>query len=57
VELQVLSIDVKDAQHASVRVRRSDWFADSGAPPAVQSLVYNLERGSSGWQIASIARN
>jgi serine/threonine protein kinase len=56
VELQVDRIDVRDAQHAIAHVKRTDWFADRGAPAAVQLLAYVLERDSSGWKIASISR-
>ena len=56
VDLQILRIDLTDPQHASVSVKRTDWFPDSGAPPAVQTLVYKLERESSGWQISAIGR-
>jgi len=56
VELQVDRIDVRDSQHAIAHVKRTDWFADRGAPAAVQSLAYVLERDSSGWKIASISR-
>jgi serine/threonine protein kinase len=56
VELQVNRIDVSDPQHVIAHVKRTDWFADKGAPPAVQSLAYTLERDASGWKIASISR-
>jgi len=56
VELQIGQIDLHDAQHASVQVKRTDWFPGSGTPPAVQSLVYNLLRDGSGWKLASISR-
>ncbi|HMC22559.1 MAG TPA: serine/threonine-protein kinase [Thermoanaerobaculia bacterium] len=56
VELQLSRIDVTDAQHAIAHVKRTDWFGDRGAPAAVQSLAYALERDSGGWKIASISR-
>jgi hypothetical protein len=56
VELQVNRIDVSDPQHVIAHVKRTDWFADKGAPPAVQSLAYTLERDTSGWKISSISR-
>jgi serine/threonine protein kinase len=57
VQLHVTRTDFADATHASVHVRRTDWFADAGAPPATQNLVYGLTRTSEGWQLASIARD
>jgi hypothetical protein len=57
VELQIVRIEVEDPQHASVHVKRTDWFGDSGMPPAVQSLTYQLQRGAGGWAIASIGRD
>ena len=56
VELQIERIDVRDPQHATVLVKRTDWFPDNGLPPAVQSLVYNVEQTAGGWQLASISR-
>jgi hypothetical protein len=56
LELQILRIDLRDAQHASVHVKRTDWFPDAGAPPAVQMLVYNVERVGGDWKLASISR-
>ena len=56
VELQIERIDVRDPQHATVLVKRTDWFPDNGLPPAMQSLVYNVEQTAGGWQLASISR-
>ncbi|HEY8182538.1 MAG TPA: serine/threonine-protein kinase [Thermoanaerobaculia bacterium] len=56
VELQVQHIDVRDPHHASVAVKRTDWFPDPSTPPATRALIYNLDRSSGHWQIASIAR-
>jgi serine/threonine protein kinase len=56
VELQIQRIDLRDAQHASVSVKRTDWFPDAAIPPATQELVYHLERGAGGWQVASVSR-
>jgi serine/threonine protein kinase len=56
VELQVQRIEVRDPQHASVSVKRTDWFPDASTPPATQSLIYHLDRSAGHWQIASIAR-
>jgi serine/threonine protein kinase len=56
VELQVQRIDVRDPHHASVSVKRTDWFPDASTPPATQSLIYYLDRSGGHWQIASIAR-
>ena len=56
VELQIQHIDFRDAQHASVSVKRTDWFPDSAIAPATQALFYHLERGPGGWQVASISR-
>jgi len=56
VELQIQRIDIRDAQHASVSVKRTDWFPDSAIPPATQALVYHLERGAGRWQVESISR-
>jgi len=56
VELQVQRVDVRDPEHASVSVKRTDWFPDASIPPATQSLIYNLERSGGRWQIASIVR-
>jgi serine/threonine protein kinase len=55
VEIEVRRIDVRDAQHASVSVRRTDHFPEASAPPAVQTLTYELTR-SDGWKIAAIRR-
>jgi len=56
VELQVLRVDVRDPEHASVSVKRTDWFSDASMAPATQSLVYHLERSGGRWQIASMAK-
>ncbi|MDQ6802193.1 MAG: serine/threonine protein kinase [Acidobacteriota bacterium] len=56
VELQVQRIDARDSQHASVSVKRTDWFPDASIAPATQSLIYHLDRSAGHWQIASIAR-
>jgi serine/threonine protein kinase len=56
VELQIQHIDVRDPRHASVSVKRTDWFPDASTPPATQSLIYHLDRSAGHWQIASIAR-
>jgi serine/threonine protein kinase len=56
VELHIVRIDMRDSQHASVSVKRTDWFPDASMPPATRSLVYYLERGAGGWQIASMTR-
>ena len=56
VELQIQRIDVRDPQHASVSVKRTDWFPGASTPPATQSLIYHLDRSAGHWQIASIAR-
>jgi serine/threonine-protein kinase len=56
VELQVQHIDLRDPHHASVSVKRTDWFPDPSTPPATRALIYNLDRSSGHWQIASIAR-
>jgi len=56
VELHVERIDLIDAQHAAVVVRRTDWFPGASTPPATQSLVYHLQREGERWKIASISR-
>ena len=54
VELQVQKIDVRDPQHASVFVKRTDWFPDATSiPPQTQSLIYHLDRSAGHWQFAS----
>lgn len=56
VELQIVKIDLRDPQHASVQVRRTDWFPDPNTPPGVQILVYHVERDGGAWKLASISR-
>ena len=52
VELQVQKIDLRDPQHASVFVKRTDWFADAPIPQT-RPLIYHLDRSAGHWQIAS----
>lgn len=56
VDMQVTRVEVTDANHATAWVRRTDTFADSSVPPAVQSLVYRLQRSGAEWKLASIGR-
>jgi tRNA A-37 threonylcarbamoyl transferase component Bud32 len=56
VELQIQHIDVRDPGHASVSVKRTDWFPDASNPSATQSLIYHLDRSAGHWQIVSFAR-
>ena len=56
VELQVEHIDVHDAQHATVNVRRTDQFSDARMPAGVQELAYHLERTANGWELAYISK-
>ncbi len=56
VELQIMRTEFADPHHASVHVKRADWFGDANATPATQTLVYRIERGANGWEILSIGR-
>jgi serine/threonine protein kinase len=56
VEIVVKGIQLNGDDEATVAVRRTDTFAESGMPPGVQSLVYELKRTPDGWKIVRLSR-
>ncbi|HSP14638.1 MAG TPA: serine/threonine-protein kinase [Thermoanaerobaculia bacterium] len=56
VDIVVKSIQFTDEGDATVAVRRTDTFAESGTPPGVQNLVYELKRTPDGWKIVRFSR-
>ncbi len=56
VDIAVKSIQFTDDDEATVAVRRTDIFAESGLPPGVQNLVYELKRTPDGWKIVRFSR-
>jgi serine/threonine protein kinase len=55
VSLVIESIEMTDANHARVTLQRTDSFG-SDAPPATQSLIYELSREPDGWSIVRFGR-
>ena len=56
VEIAVQNIALTSDDTARVIVRRTDRFAESRVPPAVQTLTYELRYDGTAWQIASVSR-
>jgi eukaryotic-like serine/threonine-protein kinase len=56
VEIVVSHIQLSGDDDATVTVRRTDTFAESGMPPGVQNLVYELKRTPDGWKIVRFTR-
>jgi serine/threonine protein kinase len=56
VEIVVKGIQLNGDDEATVAVRRTDTFAESGMPPGVQNLVYELKRTPDGWKIVRFSR-
>ncbi|HEX7422022.1 MAG TPA: serine/threonine-protein kinase [Thermoanaerobaculia bacterium] len=56
VDITVRSIQFSDDSNASVTARRTDTFAETGMPPGVQTLVFELRRLPDGWKIVRFAR-
>lgn len=55
VELDVETVDVRDADHARVVVQRTDELP-GGAPPQRVRVAYVLERDGSSWKIVRTER-
>jgi serine/threonine protein kinase len=56
VDITVRSVQFSDDSNASVTARRTDTFAETGMPPGVQTLVFELRRLPDGWKIVRFAR-
>lgn len=56
VDITVRSIQFSDDSNASVTARRTDTFAETGMPPGVQTLVFELRRLPDGWKIVRFSR-
>ena len=56
VDISVSSIEFSDDANANVVARRTDTFAETGTPPGVQTLVFQLRRTADGWKIVQFRR-